>query len=62
MASRELLSEHKTVATFDGLTEKKCFHRTSLCPDQCGHGGTIATFSIKKVDILTILKKGLEIF
>ena len=49
MASRELLSAHKTVATFDGLTEKKCFHRTSLCPDQCGHGGTVATFSIKKV-------------
>ena len=49
MASRELLSAHKTVATFDGLTEQKCFHRTALCPDQCGHGGTIATFSIQKV-------------
>ena len=49
MATRELLSVHKTVATFDGLTEQKCFHRTALCPDQCGHGGTIATFSIQKV-------------
>ena len=49
MASRELLSAHKTVATFDGLTEQKCFHRTALCPDQCDHGGTIATFSIQKV-------------
>ena len=49
MASRELLSAHKTVAKFDGLTEQKCFHRTALCPDQCDHGGTIATFSIQKV-------------
>ena len=51
MASRELLSAHKTVATFDGLTEQKCSHRTALCPDQCDHGGTIATFSIQKVYI-----------
>ena len=49
MASRELLSAHKTVAKFDGLTERKCFHRTTLCPDQCDHGGTIATLSIQKV-------------
>ena len=49
MASRELLSAHNTVAKFDGLTERKCFHRTALCPDQCDHGGTIATFSIQKV-------------
>lgn len=49
MVSRELLSAHKTVARFDGLTERKCFHRTALCPDQCDHGGTIGTFSIQKV-------------
>ena len=49
MTSRELLSAHKTIATFDGISHQKCFHRTALCPDQCGHGGTIATFSIKKV-------------
>ena len=49
MASRELLSVHKTVATFDGVKEQKCLHKTSLCPDQCDHGGTTATFSIKKV-------------
>ena len=55
MASRELLSAHKTVATFDGLTEQKCFHRTALCPDQCDHGGTIATFSIQKVVEILIL-------
>ena len=49
MASRELLSVHKTVAVFDGLTEQQCLYRTSLCPNQCGHGCTTATFSIKKV-------------
>ena len=51
MATRELLSVHKTVATFDGLTEQQCLFRTALCPEECGHGGTIATFSIKKVKI-----------
>ena len=49
MATRELLSVHKTVATFDGLTEQQCLFRTALCPNECGHGGTTATFSIKKV-------------
>ena len=49
MVSREMLSAHKTVAKFDGLTERKCFHRTALCPDQCDHGGTIGTFTIQKV-------------
>ena len=50
MATRELLSIHKTVATFDGLTEQQCLFRTALCPNECGHGGTTATFSIKKVN------------
>ena len=51
MATRELLSVHKTVATFDGLAEKQCLFRTALCPNECGHGCTVATFSIKKVSI-----------
>ena len=50
MATRELLSVHKTVATFDGLTEQQCLFRTALCPNECGHGGTTGTFSIKKVN------------
>ena len=53
MATRELLSVHKTVATFDGLTEQQCLFRTALCPNECGHGGTTATFSIKKVNSVT---------
>ena len=43
---RELLSLHKTVAKFEGLKEHKCLFKTSLCPDRCGHGGTIAIFKI----------------
>lgn len=45
---RDLLAVHETVSEFDGLEEQKCRHMTSLCPDQCGHGGTTAVFSILK--------------
>lgn len=45
---RDLLSLHETVAEFSGLEEKQCFHMTSLCPDECGHGGTTAVFTILK--------------
>jgi len=44
---RDLLSLHKTIAEFEGLKELQCRHMTMLCPDQCGHGGTIAKFKIK---------------
>jgi len=44
---RDLLSCHKTVAEFKGLEEMQCRHMTMLCPDRCGHGGTIASFKIK---------------
>lgn len=44
----DLLSVHKTEATFKGTREHKCMGRTSLCPDQCGHSGTLAVFTIDK--------------
>ena len=43
---RELLSSHDTTARFTGLKEHKCMGRTSLCPDDCGHSGKLATFEI----------------
>ena len=46
--TRDLLSLHETVSQFAGLQEKQCFHKTSLCPDRCQHGGTIAIFTILK--------------
>jgi len=46
MISREVLSTHKTIATFDGSIFKKCRGRTALCPNECGHTGDFATFSI----------------
>lgn len=42
----DLLAIHKTEATFKGTREHKCMGRTSLCPDQCGHSGTLAEFAI----------------
>jgi hypothetical protein len=45
---RELLSSHDTIARFTGLKDHKCMGRTSLCPDQCGHSGKLATFEIIK--------------
>jgi hypothetical protein len=44
----DLLSVHKTEATFKGTRAHKCLGRTSLCPDQCGHSGTMVTFTIDK--------------
>ena len=46
--TRELLSAHETEATFDGLKQHRCMGRTSLCPDDCGHSGTVAVFTITK--------------
>lgn len=53
---RKLLSSHDTIATFDGLKEQRCLGRTALCPDRCGHSGTMATFSI--VNYLDYQKPG----
>ncbi|MFM7180708.1 MAG: hypothetical protein ACKO2G_04500 [Verrucomicrobiales bacterium] len=44
----DLLAVHKTEATFKGTRQHKCLGRTSLCPDQCGHSGTMVTFTIDK--------------
>ena len=40
------LASHETLARFDGLTEEPCRHMTTLCPNECDHGGTYAHFSI----------------
>lgn len=43
---RELLSRHETIAEFTGTRVHRCLGLTSLCPDQCGHSGTVADFRI----------------
>ena len=45
---RELLSEHHTVAVFDGVEFRLCRGRTALCPENCGHSGNFAFFTVKK--------------
>jgi hypothetical protein len=45
---RKLLSSHDTMARFTGLKDHTCRGLTSLCPDQCGHSGKLATFEITK--------------
>jgi len=45
---RELLSAHQTEATFDGLRQHICRGLTALCPDDCGHSGRMAVFTITK--------------
>jgi hypothetical protein len=42
----ETLSRHETVAEFRGTALHKCMGLTSLCPDKCGHSGSLATFRI----------------
>ena len=45
--SFELLSRHDTNAVFTGTREHTCMGRSMLCPDRCGHSGTIAVFKIE---------------
>jgi hypothetical protein len=45
---RQLLSEHHTLASFDGVEFRLCRGRTALCPERCGHSGNFAGFTIKK--------------
>jgi len=47
-ASRDLLAVHKTVAKFAGLQNRPCRFMTALCPDRCGHGGSVAKFTVVK--------------
>jgi len=50
------LSRHETVAEFQGTSDHRCLGLTSLCPDRCGHSGTLASFRIVKY--LTYAKLG----
>ena len=43
---RVTLGRHETIAEFQGLSEHTCRGRTALCPDRCGHSGTMAAFKI----------------
>jgi hypothetical protein len=45
--SRKTLAEQDTVAVFDGAQARKCMGMTALCPNDCGHSGTMASFTIK---------------
>lgn len=42
----DTLARHETVAEFRGANYHRCMGLTSLCPDRCGHSGTLATFRI----------------
>lgn len=43
----DVLSRHDTNAVFAGTREHVCMGRSMLCPDRCGHSGTLATFKIE---------------
>lgn len=43
----DVLSHHDTNATFAGTREHVCMGRSMLCPDRCGHSGTLAVFKIE---------------
>jgi len=48
VASREaqLLSRHRTVARLSALQQQPCRFRTAQCPNECGHGGSVAVFEV----------------
>lgn len=45
---RELLAEHETLSTFDGITYHRCMGLTAICPDRCGVSGEYVTFTVVK--------------
>ena len=48
---RELIFGYKTKATFKGAENRPCRHRTSRCPNECGHGGMVYTFHIDSIEV-----------
>lgn len=50
------LARHETVAEFRGTNYHRCMGLTSLCPEQCGHSGTLASFKI--INYMTYEKLG----
>lgn len=42
----EVLSTHRTKAVYEGVRHLPCRHRTSLCPDRCGHARDVGVFRI----------------
>jgi len=52
----DTLARHETVAEFRGANYHRCMGLTSLCPDKCGHSGTLAKFKI--VNYLSYEKLG----
>jgi hypothetical protein len=45
---RVILSTHSTLSVFRGTAIQPCRHRTTLCPDRCGHGGSVAAFAVQR--------------
>ena len=43
---RETLAVHETRSEFLGLEEHVCRGLTALCPDRCGHSGSLARFRV----------------
>jgi hypothetical protein len=51
--SFKLLSSHDTNAIFAGTRKHLCMGRSMLCPDRCGHSGTLAVFKIESYNDYT---------
>ena len=43
---RETLAVHETRAEFLGVEDHVCRGLTALCPDRCGHSGSLARFRV----------------
>ena len=42
----DILSTHSTHAVYEGVRHLSCLHKTSLCPDKCGHAKDVAVFRV----------------
>jgi hypothetical protein len=44
--TRQTVATHEVIATLQGVRQQRCRFKTSLCPNQCNHGGPVAIFKI----------------
>jgi hypothetical protein len=44
--TRQTVATHEVIATLQGVRQQRCRFKTSLCPNQCNHGGPVAVFKI----------------
>jgi hypothetical protein len=57
-AKKPYTSSHVFSAQFDGIQFHQCMGLTSLCPEECGHSGNMAVFTVKSYQEFVVNGQG----